>query len=90
MFYFYILGSHKDNELYYGSTNDLKRRVIEHNSGKVLSTKSRRPFKLLYYEAYTTEGEARKREVTIKLRGNARFQLLKRIDDTIKLFRNEI
>lgn len=89
MFYVYILGSLKDKELYIGSTNDLRKRFREHNSGKVLSTKSRRPFILLYYEAYKTEGEARDRESSLKLRGQARAGLIKRISTTIKLFQNK-
>lgn len=89
MFYIYILGSKKDKELYIGSTSNLKRRFEEHNSGRVLSTKTRTPFTLLYYEAYQTEQEARDRESVLKLRGQARVQLLKRIDSTLKLFRNE-
>jgi len=52
MFYRYILRSQQDNNLYTGSTNDLKRRFTEHNAGEVTSTKSRRPFLLVYYEAY--------------------------------------
>jgi len=52
MFYTYILGSTKDKELYIGSTNNLKKRLEEHNSGKVPSTKQRAPFQLLYYESY--------------------------------------
>ncbi|MDD2935536.1 MAG: GIY-YIG nuclease family protein [Candidatus Pacebacteria bacterium] len=89
MFYLYILGSRKDRDIYIGSTSDLKRRLIEHNSEKVLSTKSRTPLELLYYEAYKTEQEARERESSLKLRGQARVQLLKRINFTLKLFRNE-
>ena len=89
MFYVYILGSKRDKELYIGSTNNLKKRFQEHNSGKVPSTKPRAPFKLLYYEAYAIEQEARDREATLKLRGQARAQLLKRIKSTLKLFRNE-
>ena len=85
----YVLGSIKDKDLYIGSTPDLKRRLREHNSGKVLSTKPRAPFKLLYYEAYSLENEARHREMAIKLRGQARAQLLKRMGKTIKLFRKE-
>ena len=90
MFYVYILGSKKDRELYAGSTNDLEKRFQEHNSGKVPSTKPRAPFKLLYYEAYATEQEARDRETALKLRGQARAQLFKRIHETLELFRNEI
>lgn len=90
MFYTYILGSKRDKKLYIGSTNDLSRRFKEHNSGKVLSTKARVPLELLYYEAYMTETEARNRESALKLRGQARVQLLKRIESTLKFFRNEI
>jgi putative endonuclease len=89
MFYTYLLGSKKDKELYMGSTNDLKKRLKEHNSGKVPSTKPRLPFELLYYEAYKTEQEARDREAALKLRGQARSQLLRRVEPTLELFRNE-
>ena len=89
MFYVYILGSKKDKDLHIGSTSDLKRRIIEHNSGKVPSTKPRIPFVLLYYEIYKTEQEARNRESRLKLRGQARTQLINRIKDTLELFRNE-
>ena len=89
MFYVYILGSQKDRELYIGSTNDLKKRIQEHNSGKVPSTKPRIPLKLLYYEAYLAEKDARKRESALKLRGQARAHLAKRINSSMELFRNE-
>ena len=79
MFYTYILQSDKDAELYVGSTNDLKRRLLEHNQGKVHSTKSRVPFELVYYEAYRAEEDAREREHQLKLRGQARAQLKRRI-----------
>jgi len=49
MFYVYLLKSLKDNELYLGSTNDLVRRLKEHNSKKVDSTSRRAPLKLIYY-----------------------------------------
>ena len=79
MFYVYILQSKHDDELYFGSTTDLKRRFSEHNGGKVISTKSRRPFELVYYEAYRAEDDARERERQLKLRGQARVQLKRRI-----------
>ncbi len=79
MFYVYVLKSKKDNDLYIGSTSDLRRRLIQHNQGKVSSTKPRRPFELVYYEAFTNERLARMREARLKKRGNARYQLLKRI-----------
>ena len=79
MFYTYVLMSVKDKNLYVGSTSDLRRRLGEHNKGQVRSTKSRRPFKLVYYEAYTAEDDARKREEQLKLRGQALGQLKRRI-----------
>ncbi|MBP6925666.1 MAG: GIY-YIG nuclease family protein [Candidatus Pacebacteria bacterium] len=47
MFYMYILKSKKDNNLYIGSTNDLKKRFTQHNKGEVFATKSRIPFTLI-------------------------------------------
>jgi len=84
MFYVYILKSLKDQKLYFGSTNDLKKRFREHNSGKVFSTKYRKPFKLIYYEAYSIEKDARHRESNLKLRANAFNQLKRRISESIK------
>lgn len=84
MFYVYILKSKKDGNLYIGSTNDLKKRFNDHNSGKVFSTKSRRPFEIVYYEAYKSEKDARKRESNLKLRSRAFAQLKKRIYESVK------
>jgi len=83
MFYVYLLVSLKDGHLYVGSTNDLRKRFKEHNSGLVRSTKSRIPFKLVYYEAFLLEKEARIREQQLKYRGQARRELLKRIKESI-------
>ncbi len=68
MYYLYILRC-SDNSLYCGQTNDLQRRVREHNSDKFKSakyTKGRRPVKLIYFEKYKTISEALKREFKIK------------------------
>ena len=66
MHYVYTLLSDKDGHLYTGSTNDLKRRLKEHNTGGVNSTKNRRPLKLIYYEACINEDDARQREKYLK------------------------
>lgn len=87
MFYVYVLQSARDENLYVGSTNDLKRRFKEHNAGDVESTKPRRPFILLYYEAYRTEEDARTREKQLKLHGNALGQLKRRLRNSLQ--RNE-
>ena len=66
MYYTYIIQSMKDKGFYTGSTGDLRRRLKEHNTGKVLSTKNRGPFKLIYYEACLNEQDARAREKYLK------------------------
>lgn len=66
MWYLYILKSEKDNKRYVGSTNNLKRRLAEHNSGKVHSTKYRKPLILIYREEFMAEAEARNRELYFK------------------------
>ena len=51
-YYTYILEPEKiPNRFYTGFTKDLKLRIEQHNKGQVESTKERRPFKLIYYEA---------------------------------------
>lgn len=84
MFYVYILKSEKDNNLYTGSTNDLKKRFAKHNGKLCNSTKSRTPFKLIYYEAYLSEKDARDREHNLKLRANALNQLKIRMKNSLK------
>jgi len=83
MFFVYVIKNKKDNCLYIGSTNDLTRRMKEHNKGMVISTKSRRPFELIYYEAYKSERDTRNREKQLKLRSRAFAQLKKRIGESL-------
>jgi predicted GIY-YIG superfamily endonuclease len=66
MWYTYILLSKKDNKHYIGSTNDLTRRMNEHNSGCVQATKSRQPLELVSYIAVKTERQARDLELYLK------------------------
>lgn len=66
MNYTYILKC-KDDSLYTGWTNDLKKRITSHNTGKGAKyTKARRPVELVYYEEFQTREEAMKREYAIK------------------------
>ncbi len=62
MHYVYVLRSGKDNKLYVGYTENLDRRMMEHQTGKVKSTHHRLPLTLIYYEAYLVEADARGRE----------------------------
>ncbi|MDP7454196.1 MAG: GIY-YIG nuclease family protein [Candidatus Peribacteraceae bacterium] len=63
MHYVYILLSEKDGRTYVGSTNDIERRLIEHNAGRSRATKNRRPLRLLLKETFDTKQEATKREL---------------------------
>ena len=62
MFYTYVLKSLKDNELYIGYSDNLKRRIVLHSQGKVRATKGRLPIVLVYYEACISSKNAIKRE----------------------------
>ncbi len=66
MYFTYILKSLKDNKCYYGSCEDLEKRLLMHNAGKVRSTKSRIPFIIHYFEKYKTRSESQKREYYFK------------------------
>ena len=58
MYIVYILKSCKDQKRYIGVTQDLRRRIFEHNGGKVKSTKNRRPLELIHKEEFRTKKEA--------------------------------
>lgn len=78
MFYYvYILQSVKNDSLYAGYTQDLKKRFQEHNRGLNFSTKTYRPWQLIHYEAYLNEKDAKRREKYLKSSQGAR--LLKRM-----------
>ena len=66
MYNVYILKSEIDGRLYKGITNDLRRRLKEHNSGKHKSTKGYKPWKLVYSEEVKDRMEAREREKYFK------------------------
>jgi putative endonuclease len=84
MYYVYILKSLKDNGLYIDFTANLKKRFEEHNNRKTISTKSRIPFKLIYYESFVDKTDARKRELELKNNGQQREFLMKRIGNSLK------
>ena len=85
MFYVYILKSRKDQKCYIGSTKDLRKRLKEHDDGKIFSTRHRRPLTLVYYEAFRSEGDARKREQTLKNYGQGITNLYKRISNSLNI-----
>lgn len=67
-FYFVYILQCADNSLYTGSTNDLEKRLKQHNNSKhgAHYTKIRRPVALKYFEKFKTFKEARSREAEIK------------------------
>ncbi len=73
MYFVYVLESAKDRGWYIGFTERIEGRLEDHNSGKNVSTKDRRPFELIYYEAYREKLDALGREVFLKSGGGRRF-----------------
>ena len=66
MFYTYILKSQKSGRWYTGSTNDLRKRLKQHNENRSTYTKSKGPWDLIYYEACLSEEDSRSREKYLK------------------------
>lgn len=83
MYYIYLLKSKRDKKLYIGFTAKLNQRIKQHNDGKVFSTRYRRPFDVIYYEAYRSFGDARRREKNLKLFSKAYYGLKGRILDSV-------
>ena len=75
MYYVYLLRNTESQELYYGYTNDLERRLGEHQADG--------SWQLVYYEAYRAEQDARTRERSLKHYGQARTHLKKRLQRTL-------
>lgn len=78
MFFVYAIRSTKRNYTYVGLTNNLARRIAEHNDGKNKTTKPYGPFKLIYSESFKTRNEARVKEKNLKS-GSGR-EYLKKLD----------
>jgi putative endonuclease len=62
MYYTYVLLSSRDSRWYTGSASDLKARLREHEQGNVMSTRFRRPWRLIYSEACLDGADAYRRE----------------------------
>lgn len=84
-YYIYVLQSLKDYNWYTGYTNDLKRRLEEHNGGKNISTRNRRPLKHIYFEGCLNEEDAKAREKYLKSGMGKRF-----LRNRLKIFLNEV
>jgi len=66
MYYVYVLESASDKGWYIGYTGDLRLRLRQHQNGVSRSTLHRRPWNLIYYEAYMEKDDALGRERFLK------------------------
>lgn len=64
--YVYVLLSEKDHQFYTGSTNNLKRRLQQHQRGENVSTSKRLPVELIYFEGHRSKEDALRREKYFK------------------------
>jgi putative endonuclease len=62
----YAIRSLGRHYLYVGMTNDLERRLAEHNNGENRSTKAYKPFVLIYSESFSNRSLAREKEKYLK------------------------
>ncbi len=74
MYTVYILYSTKDRRLYVGCTRNLGERLRKHNSGRVISTRNRRPLELIHSENFPEKKDAFKRERFMKSLWSGRFK----------------
>jgi putative endonuclease len=72
-YFVYILRSESHGTYYYGSTENIEKRLKEHNGGRVKYTKGRRPWIVHYKEEFQTRSEAQKREYFFKSIDGYRF-----------------
>ncbi|KKR32389.1 MAG: Endo/excinuclease amino terminal domain protein [Candidatus Gottesmanbacteria bacterium GW2011_GWC2_39_8] len=83
--WFVYIAECNDGSLYTGITVDIKRREKEHNTDSKLGAKSlrgKRPVKIVYFEKYETQSEARKREAAIKKwHRESKINLIKRTQE---------
>ena len=85
MLWVYVIKSQMTGRFYIGHTNNLKRRLEDHNRGKSRSVRNRGPFDLVYQEEFQDRSSAIKREKEIKRYkgGNAFKNLISKNTDPI-------
>jgi len=66
MIYTYLAKSEIDDSFYVGISEDPKKRVDNHNSGKLKTTARKKPWKLVYFSCHDSYGEARQHEKWLK------------------------
>ena len=66
MIFVYAIKSLSRNYIYVGMTNNIERRLLEHNKGQNSSTKAYTPFNLIYKESFPDRVKAREKEKYLK------------------------
>ena len=79
-----VIKNKETDQQYIGMTNDIQRRLEEHNNGNSYWTKSREPFELVYYEAYRLLEDAKVREKKLKQFKNSYTELKKRLSNSME------
>jgi len=72
-YYVYVLFSKKDSLFYTGYTHDIRKRIEEHKSGRVFSTRHRTPLELVYWEGCLDQKDALEREKYLKTAWGKRY-----------------
>ncbi|HLE48681.1 MAG TPA: GIY-YIG nuclease family protein [Patescibacteria group bacterium] len=80
MFYVYLLKSLKDNKYYIGQTENINKRLMLHNKGKVISTKNRIPLKLIGFKTFETRNNARWFEYQLKNHSDKKYNFIKSLE----------
>jgi len=73
VFYVYVLRSKADLGFYIGYSTNLRKRLSQHKGGESFATAHRRPWTLIYYEAYLNQADALGREKFLKSGSGRRF-----------------
>ncbi len=81
MYSVYVIQHTESKQFYFGRTNNLRKRIEQHNASRTKSTiRKSGEWILVYAEAYREKADAVKREARIKQHGRAKQELLKRIE----------
>jgi putative endonuclease len=66
LYYVYAIKSLTRNYIYVGLTNNIERRILQHNKGENRTTKAYMPFIMIYSEKFETRNDARTKERYLK------------------------
>jgi len=72
-YYLYIIQSEIDDSFYIGTTQNLDDRILRHNQGRSRYTKTKRPWKIVYYEEHPNRSSAMKKEYALKRRKSKEY-----------------